>query len=103
MSGDYEYISPKGSSKSEVFVISDAPTFVHTIVTKYPLSECQNWTVEQWEHNHKHFGDKYMEFTANPTAKKYTIPVDSIDTEDCYVVIAHFADGSYDISEVMQK
>ena len=103
MSGDYEYISPKGSSKSEVFVISDAPTFVHTIVTKYPLSECKNWTVEQWEHNHKHFGDKYMEFTANPTAKKYTIPIDSIDTGDCYVVIAHFADGSYDISEVMQK
>ena len=103
-SHEYDYITSLGSSKKEVLVVSDAPTFVHTIVTKYPLSECQNWTVEQWEHNHKHIGDKYMTFpTENPTAKKYTIPVDSMDTGDCYVVIAHFADGTTAMSEVMQK
>ena len=103
-SHEYDYVASLGSSKSEVLVVSDAPTFVHTLVTKYPLSECQNWTVEQWEHNHKHIGDKYMTFpTENPTARKYTIPVGSMDTGDCYVVIAHFADGTSAMSEVMQK
>ena len=106
-SGDYDYVIKNGASKSSVLVASDAPTFVHTIVTKYPLSECQNWSVDRWEHNHKHFGDKYMTFpTENPIAKKYTIPdacMNSMDTGDCYVVIAHFADGTSAISEVMQK
>lgn len=103
-SGDYDYIIKNGSSKTSVLIASDAPTFVHTLVTKYPMSECQNWSVERWEHNHKHIGDKQISFTAeNTTAKKYTIPVDQMDDGDCYVVIAHFADGTSAISEVMQK
>ena len=103
-SGDYDYIIKNGSSKTSVLIASDAPTFVHTLVTKYPMSECQNWSVERWEHNHKHIGDKQISFTAeNTTAKKYTIPVSQMDDGDCYVVIAHFADGTSAISEVMQN
>ena len=101
-SGNYDYITPLGSSKTSVLVASDAPTFVHTLVTKYPLSECQDWSVERWEHNHKHIGDKYLSFPTI-TAQKYTIPVDQMDDGDCYVVIAHFADGTSAIGEVMQK
>ncbi len=102
-SRDYDYILNNGSSKSTVLVASDAPTFVHTLVTKRSLSECQDWTVDEWEHNHKHIGDKYMDFSTNPTAKKYSIPVGLMDSGDCYVVIAHFADGTCTMSSVMQK
>ena len=102
-SGEFDYLLKNGSSKSSVLIASDAPTFVHTIVTKHPLAECQDWSVDEWEHNHKHFGDKLMDFSTNPTARKYTIPVDSIDTGDCYVVIAHFADGTTVMSDVMVK
>ena len=102
-SGDYDYILANGSSKSTLLVASDAPTFVHTLVTKHPLSECRDWTVGEWEHNHRHIGDKYMDFSTNPTAKKYTIPVGEMEAGDCYVVIAYFADGTCTMSSVMQK
>ena len=101
--GEYDYIIKNGKDKSSVLVASDAPTFVHTLVTKHSLSECEDWSVNEWEHNHKHIGDKYMDFSSNPTARKYTIPVSEIESGDSYVVIAHFADGSSAMSEVMQR
>ena len=102
-SGRYDYIIPNGKDKSTVLVASDAPTFVHTLITKHPLSSCETWTVDEWEHNHKHIGNQYMDFTGNSTAQKYRIPVSDMDSGDCYVVIAHFADGSSAMSEVMVR
>lgn len=101
--GKYDYVIANGRDKTSVLVASDAPTFVHTLVTKHSLSECEDWSVAEWEHNHKHTGDKYMDFTSNTTAQKYTIPVSEIESGDSYVVIAHFADGSSAMSEVMQR
>ena len=102
-SGRYDYIIPNGKDKSTVLVASDAPTFVHTLITKHSLSSCETWTVDEWEHNHKHIGNQYMDFTGNSTAQKYRIPVSDMDSGDCYVVIAHFADGSSAMSEVMVR
>ncbi len=102
-SGRYDYIIPNGKDKSTVLVASDAPTFVHTLITKHSLSSCETWTVDEWEHNHKHIGNQYMDFTGNSTAQKYRIPVSEMDSGDCYVVIAHFADGSSAMSEVMVR
>lgn len=99
---NYDYILQNGKDKESVLVYSDAPTFIHTLVTKQPLSVCEEWDIDFWEHNHKHCGDKQWSFT-NPNALKYEIPVDKMDSGDCYVVIAHFADGTSAISEVMQK
>ena len=56
-----------------------------------------------WEHNHKYIGDKIMQFSENVTAKKYTIPLDEIESGDCYCVVVHFADGTSAASEVMCK
>ena len=106
-SGNYDYFTPNGREKYSLRVVSDAPAFVHTIVTKYPLDECQNWTVADWEHNHKHIGDKYMNFNpdtnSEPIPQKYNIPVNQMDQGDCFVVIAHFADGTSCMSDVMVK
>ena len=101
--GTYDYVIANGRDKTSVLVASDAPTFVHTLITKHPLADCENWSVAEWEHKHKHTGDKYMDFTSNTTAQKYTIPVSKIEKGDCYVVIAHFADGTTAMSEVMRK
>ena len=103
-SGNYDYISPYVNDDPYVFVISDAPTFVHTLVTKHSFEECSKWkSVNKWEHNHRHIGDKYLVFSTDPERQRYRIPVEEMDSGDCYVVIAHFADGTSAISEVMQK
>ena len=100
--GKYDYIMPKTSSS--VLVSSDAPVFVHTLVTKIPYSECKDWDVEKWEHHRKELGMQKLDFTKlNTTGQKYTIPVGQINEGECYVVVAHFSNGGTDISEVFQK
>lgn len=103
-SGKYDYILPMSGTKKSVLVSSDATTFVHTLVTKRPYSECKDWDEEKWEHHRRHIGDYQMDFSeTDHSPQKYTIPVGEMDSGDCYVVIAHFADGSTAMSEVMQK
>ncbi len=102
--GDYDLIIPNGSSKTSVGISSDAPVFVQTLVTSRPYSECSQWSPEKWEFNRKHFGEKLLSFsTSDKNAKRYAIPMDKISSGECYCVIAHFADGTSTISEVMQK
>ena len=103
-SGKYDYILPMSGTKKSVLVSSDATTFVHTLVTKRPYSECKDWDVEKWEHHRRHIGDYQMDFSeTDHSPQKYKIPVTEMDSGDCYCVIAHFADGSTAMSEVMQN
>ena len=103
-SGNYDLLMKNGQSTSTLAVQSDAPVFVHTLVTKKPYSECKNWSAEKWEYLHKHIGEKYLDFSSTEhTARRYNIPVNQIDSGDCYVVIAHFSDNHTEMSEVMVK
>ena len=103
-SGNYDLLMKNGQSTSTLAVQSDAPVFVHTLVTKKPYSECKNWSAEKWEYLHKHIGEKYLDFSSSEhTARRYNIPVNQIDSGDCYVVIAHFSDNHTEMSEVMVK
>ena len=101
-SGKYDYILANGSSKSSVVVSSDAPVFVHTVVTTYPYDTCQYWTVDDWEFYKKTIGDEQFNYDGWEQ-QKYTISVDEINQYECYVVIAHFADGTSAMSDVMVK
>ena len=102
--GDYDLLMKNGQSTSTLAVQSDAPVFVHTLVTKQPYSKCKNWSAEKWEYLHKHIGEKYLDFSSTEhTARRYNIPVNQIDSGDCYVVIAHFSDNHTEMSEVMVK
>lgn len=101
-SGKYDYILANGSSKESVVVSSDAPVFVHTVVTTYPYDTCKYWTVDDWEFYKKTIGDEQFDFTARDQ-QKYNIPVEQINQYECYVVIAHFADGTSAMSDVMVK
>ncbi|MBB5225489.1 hypothetical protein DYE50_03485 [Treponema ruminis] len=102
--GNYDLILANGSSKDSVAISSDAPVFVQTLTTKYSYEECKSWDINKWQRNRRHIGEKVMSFdSTDHAAKKYKIPVNEIDEGDCYVVIAHFADGTSSMSEVKQK
>lgn len=99
-SGSYDFLLPNGSSKDSVIISSDAPVLVHTLVSTYPYDICKNWNVDDWEFYKKEVGLTQINFTEKDQ-KKYKIPVDEINKYECYVVIAHFADGTSVMSEVM--
>lgn len=117
-SGDYDLFYQNGSSKTSFAVQSDAPVYIQTRVTDYPYSECKDWTATEWQYYTKHFGEKYYEFSkdipadttnnipakiGDHTARRYTVPIDEIETGECYCVIALFADNHVEMSEVYQK
>ena len=102
--GKYNLILANGGSKDSVAVSSDAPVFVHTVITQKPYSTCKNWNAQEWETFQKHCGDMYMSFSSSDhTPQRYDIPMSEINAGECYVVIAHFADDKTQMSEVMQK
>ena len=100
--GLYDFILANGSSKKSVVVSSDAPVFVHTLVSSYAYDFCKNWDIDDWEFYKKELGPQQFDFTAK-TQQKYDIPVEEINKNECYVVIAHFADGTSVMSDVMVK
>ena len=102
--GVHDMVLPHGNSTSIVTVKSNQPVFVNTVVTDMDYDICKDWTAEQWEFCHDTFGNKYMDFTTAPLVdQKYEIPVNAITSGQCYVVIAHFANGKSDMSDVMVK
>ncbi len=104
-SGDYDLLLANGASTSSIAVSSDKPVWIETIVTPQPYSTCKNWTVEEWKANFpRHIGDKLIDFSSDDhSLKRYNISVEKINTGNSYVVLAHFADGHTDMSQVMVK
>ncbi len=102
--GKYNLVLANGGSTDSVAVSSDAPVFVHTLITKKAYNECKNWSATEWETFKRHSGDKYMSFSGSDhTPQRYDIPMSEINEGECYVVIAHFADNTTQKSAVMQK
>ena len=81
-------------------IASDKPVYVETRATKRPYEECKLWTYDDWNRRtRKHLGDELFIFDdTNHSPQKYNVALDDRMTEyvavgECYVVIAHFADG----------
>ena len=90
------------------FVYSDQPVYMTTVLTKHPLNECKDWTVEEWEglnELHLIYNEQYINFTPEQygTPGIYILDDRVPATGDCYVIIAHFADGHTIMSPVMIK
>ena len=112
-SGDYDYIQTK--SKTEFYIVSDAPVFVHTVVaqTSDSYEECKNWTAYEWLTYNRTFSERQYDLPKpDPdegipvTPVRYTVTSDilnQINKNECYCVIAHFADGSTFVSDVFKK
>ena len=101
--GQFDYFEP--CNDESVFVISDAPAYVETIITTKPYDECIRWTQEEWERFHKKRGGTLLEFKADDYIKRrqYNIPLSEINSGECYVILAHFADGTSFMTEVREK
>jgi hypothetical protein len=106
--GNYDYIQTH--SNTIFFVVSDAPTLVQTIVANASDSyeDCKNWTAYEWLSHNEVVDEKQYDFAhvENPTAQKYVISpsvLNKIKQDECYCVIAHFADGTTYVSDVFKK
>ncbi len=100
--GAYDMVLPYSTSTSKVIISSDGPVFVHTVVTDRGYEVCKNWDVKEWEFYKKSIGETYIDFTINNAQQKYEIPISEITSGQCYVVIAHFANGKTEMSDVFQ-
>ena len=112
--GDYDLLMQNASSKKSVIICSDAPVYVHTLVTKCPYEKCKAWDYSIWEYYKDDIGKKILNFSADKeeggvlvtgdhNPKIYKIPYGDLDDGECYCVIAHFANGDVLMSPVMQK
>lgn len=90
-------------SQTQMRVSSNDPVLVQTIVTPRSYSVCKDWTKEEWLFYKKIIGEEVFYLSSSNTRAIYNIPLDQIKQDECYVVIAHFADGSSIMSEVMVK
>lgn len=101
--GKYNMLYKNGTSKESVVLASDAPVLIHTLVTSAPYSEAKEYSRAQWE-SLKEIGTKQINFTTtNHDPLRYNIPTGEIQSGQSYIVIAHYADDSILMSEVMQK
>ncbi len=112
----YLYTGTPGTGNKDLFlpggfentyaIASDAPVFVHTLVTDRPYEECKDWSSKEWEYYKKHLGEQVLTFASNNTGvQAYNAPVSStnIKSGECYIVIAHYATGRIAKSPVMVK
>ncbi len=92
-------------SSSQLQISSNDPVLVQTIISPCSYSICKDWTKDEWLFYTKIIGEEVFKFkpSNNYTSAYYTIPLDEIKSNECYVVVAHFADGSSIMSEVMVK
>lgn len=91
------------SSSSNIQVSSDAPVLVQTIISPRSYSVCKNWTKDEWLFYKPIIGEQVFNLNSSNTTADYTIPLNEIKSGECYVVIAHFADGTSAMSDVMVK
>ena len=101
-SGLYNFAVPGGNSTNSLFISSDAPVFVHTLVTDRTEKEIQKWTRNDWELNAKPLSERQLDFTI-PGLQTYTVPVNEMKQKEYYCTIAYLADGTYMMTEVKQK
>ena len=100
---NYDLILPNGGSQESVAISSHSPVFVQTAVTWRPYEECKDWSADMWITNHRIIGEKQLDLDDTSSLQRYAIPVSKIQEGQCYCVIAHFADGHTEKSQVMQK
>ena len=96
-----DYIVPH--TEKSVLVNSNQPAFVHTLVTSASYDECKNWDIKKWDRRRKIIGKEYFDFKNSNTTDIYESPFDQIVPGECYIMVAHFSDGSVKYSSVRQK
>ena len=111
----YEYKGTKSSgSKTDKFIkngdlyliASDQPVLMQTyLTTTNSYNDCKNWNLEQWQKNHRRIDEMVLSFTPETchTLQYYSPDTSKLREKTCYVIVARYADGHTQMSEVMQK
>ena len=100
--GEFDWLTQNGNAKDYVFVSSDAPVYIHTLVTNIPYEQCKDWSSQEWLTFKRSIGDLYYDF-ADQKQRRYSVPVNDIEKGSCYVVAAHFSDGHIEMSDVFER
>ena len=102
----YDYLIPNGNSKETYLVCSDAPVYIHHLVTAVDYNICKNWKEDKWCLYAHDEGGKCFNFSPEEHSPKVYRLADAgyrPSEGECYVTIVHFADGSKIMTDVMQK
>ncbi len=99
----FDLILPNGGLSESVAISSKSPVFVQTAVTWQPYEECKDWSADEWIYNRYIVNEQQLNFDNSTTLMRYGIPMEKIKTGQCYCIIAHFADGHTENSQVMKK
>lgn len=95
------FIEPR--SNTSIIVNSDQPVFVHTLATNYSYEECKDWPIDEWEFFKYEVGVEQLDISSACQRMIYNIPVNEIDSGNCYVAVVHFADGTTEKSDVFVR
>lgn len=88
---------------NSVLVQSTQPAYVHTVFTTASYEECKKWSAEDWDYFTDSLGFEFLDFETYPMQLEYEIPVDFIESDRRYAVVAHFASGKTAVSQVFSK
>ena len=105
-SGNYDVMYNNGNSKTSMVIGSDGPVLVQTLATSHSYEEVKDYPLAQWQRTARELGVEQINFTKeNYTPRRYNIPLDDkkIKSGECYIVIAHYANNTVLMSEVMVK
>ena len=99
---DEDFFSKIVFLENGAMLSSNYPAIVYTLVTKHSYEECKSWDINKWDRRRKQIGKEYFDF-GSTTSDIYESPLDQIAPGECYIMVAHFSDGSVKYSSVRQK
>ncbi len=84
-------------------ISSDMPVYIETLVTKKSKTECEQWDIQQWLHHRMRYNPAYVDCSDIELYEIYEADYEEIEKGSCYVLVAHFCDGTVKKSPVYQR
>ena len=70
---------------------------------KKSKTECEHWSIQEWQHHRMHRNPVYVNCSDIELYEIYEADYEDIESGSCYVLVAHFCDGSTKKSPVYQR